>query len=196
VSTVLGNQLWHVHSNIGAIHPKITPFLQQQPARTHAAQNNTHRRETVAAMESARGDSQPGVSANLKQGMKTGTQAERGTPRGPSRPTSKPASTKPIQTNIKACLLPPIRSPAASRCPQARIPVNDLKNWMQHPWRKPVLPCIFHAFLGCRRVWLLAPRRGVGRCVSHFQCGKRSCPPRQRRTSEETSTLQIVIKMH
>jgi hypothetical protein len=51
-------------------------------------------------MESARGDSQSGVSANLKQGMKTGTQAERGTPRGPSRPTSKPASTNSLARSL------------------------------------------------------------------------------------------------
>ena len=42
------------------------------------------------------------------------------------------------------------------------------------------------AELGCQA--------GVGRRINQF--GKRSCPPRQRRTSEEASTLHIVLKMH
>ena len=50
--------------------------------------------------------------------------------------------------------------------------------------------------VGAAPSWLPHRRAGVGRRVSQFQCGKRSCPPRQRRTSEEASTLHIVLKMH
>jgi hypothetical protein len=96
----------HVHSKIGAIHHPPHSSSNNQPApRQHRIIHTAGRpwqpwRAQEAIRSRVGGSRSSGGFCELEQGMKTGTQAERGTPRGPSRPTSKPASTNSLARSL------------------------------------------------------------------------------------------------